>query len=198
MMQQVDLLADELKPRREPITPRQLLGAWLALVGVLLAAAAWQGIGMSTLADAHDERQRALDTLTADNEALRASIATTAEPQLITEVAQLRALFNQQSLMVEAVVGYAGRGDGFSGFLTDLAARPVEGVALQRIRLTDGGETIALSGETDVPINVPLLLKRLSDGDSFRGHRFDQLRLEALESGLLRFDIMGPAEETRG
>jgi hypothetical protein len=198
MMQQVNLLTDELKPKRDPLTLQQLLSTWLALLGLLMLVSVWQGFGIWSLESAHAERQQALETLTADNDALRASVSTAPEPELIAEVAAMRERFSLQSLMVDAVTGYE-RGDaGFSGYLTDLAVNHVDGMALQRIELADGGSRITLSGETEAPVNVPVFLKRLSDGDSFSGHRFDQLRLEAQESGLLRFRIMGPAEERKG
>lgn len=199
MMQQVNLLTDELKPRLEPLTARQLLIGWGVLAGLLLLVSAWQGLGVWQMAGERAERQSYWQTLTAANARLEAQVRTAPEPELVTEVETLRREFRTRSRMVDAVRGYEEVGaTGFSGYLADLAAQHVDGLALDRIELSAGGSHILLSGETEAPIHVPRFLRRLSDGGSFRGHRFDKFRLEAQDSGLLRFDIVGPAAEGRG
>lgn len=199
MMQQADLLVPELQPRREHLTLNQLLVIWGAFVAVLLVISSWEGIRAWRLATEQAQMQEHFQELARTNEALRSSFSTTPEPELITEVEELRERFRNQALMVNAVEDYEHASDeGFSGYLRDLAAQHVEGLALSRIELRDGGSRILLSGETEAPVNVPLFLKRLSQGESFRGHRFDGFELEALDSGLLRFDITGPERERSG
>lgn len=198
-MQQVNLLADEFRPRIEPLTARQLLVAWGGLVAVLAVVSAWQGLHAWSLAATETKREGEWRAMTQANEQLRASVASEPEQELVSSVQALRDRYRSQTQMVEAVRGYERSGDGgFSGYLTDLAAQHVEGLALDRIELRQGGSHILLSGETLAPIHVPRFLKRLSDGGSFRGHRFDEFRLEAQDSGLLRFDIVGPRPEAGG
>lgn len=199
MMQQVNLLSEDLEPHVEPLTLGQLAVGWGALVGMLLLVSAWQGFGLWRLADERAERAAELSALARRNADLQAEVRTEPQPELVREVAALRDEFRLQSRLVDVVEDYEHADDGgFSGFLTDLASRPVEGLALDRIELTRGGSHIRLSGETEAPVHVPQLLKRLADGESFRGHRFDEFRLQAEDTGLLRFDIVGPAEENRG
>jgi len=208
MMQQVNLLSEDLEPHVEPLTLRQLAMGWGAVVGVLLLVSAWQGFGLWRLADelglTPDELQKQLDELgirvqSTTTPLTEAEVRTEPQPELVREVAALRDEFRLQSRLIDVVEDYENADDGgFSGFLTDLASQPVEGLALDRIELTRGGSHILLSGETEAPVHVPQLLKRLADGDSFRGHRFDAFRLQAEDTGLLRFDIVGPAEENRG
>jgi len=199
MMQQVNLLSEDLEPHVEPLTLRQLAMGWGAVVGVLLLVSAWQGFGLWRLADERTERAAELSVLAQRNADLEAEVRTEPQPELVREVAALRDEFRLQSRLIDVVEDYENADDGgFSGFLTDLASQPVEGLALDRIELTRGGSHILLSGETEAPVHVPQLLKRLADGDSFRGHRFDAFRLQAEDTGLLRFDIVGPAEENRG
>jgi hypothetical protein len=199
MMQQVNLLVSELRPKREPLTLRQLALAWGGMVTVLLLTSSWEGIGVWQLAGEQADKETRWQELSSSNDTLRSSFTTTPEPQLITEVNALRERFHNQALLVNAVAGYEQSSQsGFSPFLQDLAAQHVDGMALSHIELHDGGSHILLSGETEAPVNVPLFLKRLSEGESFRGHRFDQFRLEAQESGLLRFDITGPERERKG
>lgn len=198
-MQQVNLLADDLRPRNEQLAPRQVLLAWGALVAILLGISGWQAVSAWRLADAHDAVEAQWRELAAGNATLRAAVEAVPEPELIDQVETLRALFNSQSLMVEAVRDYErGSEGGFSGYLSDLAAQHVPGLALSRIELHDGGNRIRLSGQTEVAVTVPRFLQRLSGGASFRGHRFDEFRIEALDSGLLQFDIVGPGANEPG
>lgn len=199
MMQQVNLLDDDLKPPREVLSLGHVVLGWSALLGVLLLFSAWQVFDTWRLGSNQVEAQTRWQALQDDNAALRADIEREPEIELVAEVERLRGLMREQARMVNAVQGYERAGDqGFSSYLTELAAQHVEGLALSRIELRDGGAYILLSGETRQPVNVPLLLKRLSTGERFRGHRFHEFRLEAQESGLLRFDIIGPAREHQG
>lgn len=199
MMQEVNLLVPELRPAPERLALGQVGAVWCGLAALLLAISSWQGIGVWRLASEKADKQARADVLSAANDSLRSSFSTTPEPQLVARVKQLRETLQNQALMVKAVKAYqGGSGRGFASYLEDLAAHRVDGMTLSRIELTDGGNRIQLSGETVAPVNVPVFLERLSDGDSFRGHRFDEFRLEAQESGLLHFDITGPAEKSHG
>lgn len=198
-MQQVNLLVGELKPRREQLGLGQLGAVWGTFAGLLLLASSWQGVGLWRLAAEQAEQQTLWQELTRSNETLRSSFDPAPEPALIADVEELRRRLDDQALLVNAVRRYEATHDGgFAPFLRDLAARHVDGLALSRIELYDGGGHVLLSGETVAPVNVPVFLKGLSEAESFRGHRFDELRLEAQESGLLRFEIVGPARERQG
>jgi len=199
MMQQVNLLDDDLKPRREPLSLRQLLAGWAVMVALLAVVSAGQAVSGWWLSDERAALEAQWRTVDQGNSELRASAQRKPDAELVSEVETLRALFSNRAGLVEAVQGYESASErGFSGYLTELAAQQMEGMALSRIELRDGGTYIALSGETARPVNVPQFLKRLSAGERFRGHHFDQFRLEAQDSGLLRFDIVGPAREHSG
>jgi hypothetical protein len=175
-----------------------LLLAWGGLVGVLMLASIWQGVGLWQLADGRADREAHLRTVTATNAGLAAEVRSEPAPELVSEVDALRDEFRLQSRLMDVVSRYHETDQtGFSGYLSDLAAQHVDGVALDRIELAGGGQVL-LSGEAEAAVHVPRLLKRLADGRRFRGHRFDEFRLEAQPSGLLRFDIVGPAEESGG
>lgn len=194
MKQQVNLLAEEHRPRREYLAPGQVVPAWLALLALLAVISGWQQIASWRMADASQRIESEWRALVARADALRAARDIDPEPELVEEVETLRGLFYSQSLLIEAVRDYERSSEGgFSGYFRDLADGRIPGLALSRIELRDGGSHILLSGETEVPVNVPRFLKRLSGGPSFQGHRFDEFRVEAQASGLLRFDIVGPA-----
>lgn len=199
MRQQVNLLADDLKPRRQPLSLGHLLAGWFAVVAVLGVVSAWQAVSAWQLAGDRAALQTQWQTLESGNSKLRGSLQREPEAGLVSEVETLRALFSNRAVLVEAVQGYEDASErGFSGYLTELAAQQMDGMALSHIELLDGGAHIALSGETEQPVNVPKFLQRLSAGERFHGHRFDEFRLEAQDSGLLRFAIVGPAREHSG
>lgn len=199
MMQEVNLLVAELEPKHEHLTLSQLVVVWGGFVAVLLVVSSWNGIVAWHLANQKAAKEEQFQRLSRTNEQLRSSFTTTPEPELITEVDELRERFENQSLLVNAVEVYEqASATGFASYLEDLASQRVDGMALSHIEFRDGGNHILLSGETEAPVNVPLFLKRLSEGQSFEGHRFDEFRLEAQDSGLLRFDIIGPERERQG
>lgn len=199
MRQQVNLLDDDLKPPREILALGQVFAGWCALLGLLLLVSAWQVFDTWRLGSSQIETQARWQALQDANAALRDDMDRGPEVELVNDVERLRGLLRDQARMVNVVQSYERAGDqGFSSYLKELAAQHMEGLALSRIELRDGGTYILLSGETRQPVNVPRFLRRLSAGERFRGHRFHELRLEAQDSGLLRFDIIGPALERKG
>ena len=199
MMQQVNLLVEDLRPRREALSLNQLITGWGALSALLVLVSAWQGVSIWRLEAQEHDRRVEWQAIERANAELRGEVAAEADPTLVEELDDLRRRFSAQAALVEAVRGYESRSErGFSPFLTDLAARQMDGMALSRIVLRDGGSHIRLAGETQAPVHVPRFLQSLSLGDSFRGHRFDELRLEEQASGVLSFDVVGPDRDRVG
>ncbi|MEZ5561273.1 MAG: hypothetical protein R3E86_22375 [Pseudomonadales bacterium] len=199
MMQQVNLLVAELKPRKEALTMRQLLALWAAFGGVLVLLSSWQGVDLWQQSAEHQEKRAQWQMINSANEQLKSSITTEPDPALLGEVESLRQIQANQVQLVAVVSGYeAQTRSGFSSYLTDLARYHVRGTRLNAIELLQGGLHIHLAGETLEPGNVPALLSKLSQGPSFKGHRFDAITLEEQEPGLLRFEIVGPDAEQGG
>lgn len=199
MRQQVNLLSEELKPRRELLSLTHLLGLWASVVVVLVLVSSWQGFSAWRLSAQRQAQETVYQRLVESNQALKQRANRPGDPELVTELESLREQLTLHTLLVDAVAGYEQSSrEGFSGYLADLARQHVEGLSLSRIEFRHGGSTILLSGETLTPVNVPLFLKQLSRGERFRGHRFDALELEAQDNGLLRFDIRGPVKEDKG
>jgi len=199
MIQNVDLLSGELRPRPEHLTLRQLVTIWMAFAGLLVSVSFWHGISTWRLAAEQADKQALWQALEQTNASLRATLNERASVDLVTEVETLRQRLENRALLMNVVERYEQTSErGFSPYLEDLASRRVEGLALTRITFSDGGSHILLAGETAAAINVPRLLKRLAESGSFRGHRFDDLELQALETGLLEFAITGPKPEGQG
>ena len=197
MRQQVNLLAEELKPRTQPLTPVQLLTVWVALVGILMLVSGTDTLSLWQMTTQRDDASAQWETLRSVNSELKAGVSA-ADPILQQEVDLLRKRRSDQRRLMDLLFGYQEKqSEGFSPYLSDLAEHRIDGMWLQQITLKQGGSQIHLNGRTLDPEVVPRFLKQLSLGDSFRGHRFQQFELKENEQGLLEFDISNP-EETSG
>ena len=197
MKQQVNLLADHLRPRREQLTISQLLLGWTAFAGLLTLVATWDGIGIWQLSSKQAETREQWQLLKDANERLRGTFSTDPDAALAAEVAELKAEQLERLQLMKLLAEYqAQQAGGFSGYLDDLATYNVDGIWLSAISLQTGGRWIQLKGVTTDPAKVPEFLRRLSDGESFDGHLFDAFELKETDAGLLEFDIVGPEEGT--
>jgi hypothetical protein len=198
-MQQVNLLIEELRPKREVLGLRQLVLAWAAFGGLLAVISAWQGFELWQLSAEQKEKADQVVALQRANAQLKASVAVEPDPVLQAEVEDMRHRQTSQQLLVGAVTDYEAASDGgFSPYLTDLARHHVKGMWLNRISFTNGGSRIRLTGQAVDPVHVPVFLQQLSRVGSFKGHRVDAFELQELEAGLLRFEITGPKEARSG
>lgn len=196
MKQQVNLLTDDLKPKRETLSLGQLFGLWAGFSVVLAVVSGWGGASLWQLTDEEAEKREQWRLLRQTNEQLKASYSENADPRLAAEVSELKADRAEQEQLIAALMHYrTDQAHGFSSYLDDLADHQVDGMWLSRITLMDGGERIQLQGVTLDPVHLPAFLQELSKGESFSGHRFDEFKLEETEDGLLEFDILGPEPE---
>ncbi len=193
MRQQVNLLTEELKPRIQPLNFTQLMAAWAALVGLLLLVSGGDGASLWQLASQHEETTTQWRTLRDANSRLKASVSEQADPALRLEVDNMRERRDEQRRLMDLLFGYESKqSDGFSLYLNDLARYRVNGIWLRQITLNEGGARIHLNGRTTNPEDLPLFLKQLSLGESFRGHRFQNFELRENDEGILEFDISDP------
>ena len=198
MTQQVNLLVDDLRPKRE------LLGARQALVGAAvftLLLAAYSIYGLVAVSRIDDQRQglaKQLSTLADANARARASINLVEEPGLAARVADLRSQLVSRTVLVAALSGTTnGRSAGFAKHFDELAAHVQAGLWLTDIELSGGGGHIRLAGMTLDPVLVPRFLKELGQGEQFVGHRFDTFELAVGEGGALHFTITGPDGDSK-
>jgi ribosomal protein L10 len=198
MSQQVNLLIDDLRPKRELLTARQtLVGA--ALFALVLAAYSIYGlVAVSRVDDQREGLAKQLATLAAANAKARASINLVEDPKLASRVADLRAELGSRTVLVAALSGTTnGRSAGFARHFDELAAHVQAGLWLTDIELSGGGGHIRLAGMTLDPVLVPRFLKELGRGEQFVGHRFDTFELVAGDGGALHFTITGPDGDSR-
>jgi len=198
MSQQVNLLIDELRPKRE------LLSAAQALVGAAVFAlllVAYSVYGLVAVSRVDEQRQglaKQLATLADANGKVRASINVVEDPKLASHVADLRSQLASRSVLVAALSGTTnGRSAGFAKHFDELAAHVQAGLWLTDIELSGGGGHIRLAGMTLDPVLVPRFLKELGEGEQFVGHRFDTFELAAGDGGALHFTITGPDGDSK-
>lgn len=80
---------------------------------------------------------------------------------------------------------------GFSAHLQSLARQHVDGMWFTEIRLLEGGNQLALSGQTRQPEFVPRYLQKLRSEPVFTGHQFRVLRMNTPtgQSNVLDFEL---------
>jgi hypothetical protein len=126
-------------------------------------------------------------------EALASTLAARAtDGALASSVGALSAELEAKADLLAQLGTKGGPNDlGFSSHLTGLARRRVEGLWLQSIRLSAGGQSLELGGQTLAPEHLPELLQLLGREPSFAGRTFKSLRLERApaDSGAIAFWI---------
>ena len=199
MQQQINLLTDDLRRRKEPLTFNQLLVVW-GVFGLLLGLlTTWDGISIWQLTSKHELSKEQTAMLTKANTALKAEFDVSTDPELQAAVDELRALRAEQRQLMNLLLGYqSDQQGGFSAYLDDLSRHALDGMWLSEIVLEAGGTRIALKGSTTDAILLPKFLQSLSEGSSFEGHLFDEFMVQEAKGGLLDFDIIGPHQEVSG
>lgn len=103
-------------------------------------------------------------------------------PELDREVAALErdVAFRRRLMNTIAPEGRAPQGN-FAEHLSGLARQHIDGMWLTEIQLQQGGQQMALLGQTKEPEYVPQYLQKLSGEAVFEGHRFRVLRIHVPE-----------------
>ena len=192
-MQHVNLLTDDLRPRRDPFTLRELLLVWAAFVALLLLWSAWQGFGWWQKSADRERIAAEVRQMESANATLLQQLNKEPDQALVSSVAELQAARREQALIRELLSGVA-TSDGFSDRLRDLAQFKVDGLWLESFSFAAGGEQIRLSGFSERAANVPLFLSALSAGAGFKGYAFDGFELRDSDNDLVEFEVSGPLE----
>ncbi len=180
------LTPEPLRARRDGFGIASL--ARIAMVMLLFAGALF-GFGSFRL---HQERaglagieaqRESLERELEAERARQAARASRADPK--AEVEGLRALRDARlSMLRDLKRGSSDSSAPFSGLLLGLARQDLEGVWLERIVLSDGGDAVALEGRTLRGEDVPRFLRRLGDEPGFADRRFRTLAIERTSDGM--------------
>ena len=91
-----------------------------------------------------------------------------------------------------------GNSDGFSEYLVGVAKHRVQGMWLNRLELTQGGNVIGIYGSTLRPELVPQFLQALAAEDSFRGSNFQVFAMQRDDENQNKVDFSLRTVSTSG
>lgn len=194
--QQIDLLIDELRPRR------QVLVAWHGLVVVAAGAATLVALSIAgavtldRLGDARTTLETQVAQLADVTASLSQSASLEADPALVARVAALERERAQRVALAELVTHSVDRDEGgYAPYLRQLALDHDPALWLTSIQIGDGGKRVELEGRARDASDVPRFLEQLATRERFAGHRFGGFEMTPEASGTLAFKISGPAKD---
>lgn len=176
-----------------PLSARQqvrLLGGGAALM-VVVYLGLWFTHGQKAdQFDQLDAQQKAVSEQLAAAKARKAQLEN--NPELDQAIARLESdvQFRRHLLDTLAPKGI-DLSQGFAEHLSGLARQHIDGLWFTEIQLQQGGNQMALLGQTRQPEFVPQYLQKLSEEHVFAGHRFRVLRMHVPEGkrGLHNFEL---------
>lgn len=190
-MQDINLLTEDLRPKRELFTFRDLMFVWGGFLALLLCFNGYQSIGWLSQGERAAEVREHLRTIQAANAALTAEAQRKPEPSLVASVAELNAVRAERELLATLLQDVA-TSDGFSERLEDLARFKLQGIWLDGVFFGDGGTQVRLRGFSETPGRVPEYLSALSAGAGFSGYSFEGFELSDAPNNLVKFELAGP------
>jgi hypothetical protein len=194
--QQINLLIDELKPRRVLLVAwhgAALIAATAILLGVWSAASAFAAAGLE---DSRDRLTKQVAHVVQVTASLHQSARLEADPQLVARVAGLQTEKARRLALIDVISKSVDQDTGgFSEYLQQLALDHDPMLWLTALIIGDGGKRLELEGLTLEARQVPQFLRRLTARERFVGHRFDGFEMAPDASGALAFRLTGPAKE---
>ncbi len=190
-LQQINLLTDDLLPRREVFTDRQLL-AGCALFAVLLCLLSlWDGWSLAKVRQQADTAARQLARLDAQLAELRKS-QEGGEQAMRAELERLREQRAAQAMLAQVLSEDGDKTrNGVAAAMVSLAESVVSGLWLQEIRIYP--QRLHLKGSALDAVLVPRYLQNIADGDRFDGLRFSSVEVSGSGSGgIVEFELKSP------
>lgn len=179
----------------------RVAAAIIVLLGVYYGISRFQLDQKSeVLLDLETERDRISDEI----EAFRDRVASEASPlDPEAEIAVLTAQRDARMSMLRDMLQRAAKSDAaFSNLLSGLARQDLEGIWLERIELSAGGDAITLEGRTLDAENLPSYLRGLGSEAGFASRRFRTFEIHRANTsapGLaFRIATLSDAAESEG
>jgi len=180
MQQQINLYLKIDRQRVDRFNVNSVLLGVAALVMLLAVACASIGFDNHSLQQQLLQRQAELESLKKDVNTSRETLRQLSDVRELDEAiirlerdAQMKhRIIDKLSAMPEE------SNSGFSGLLAALGKTLVSGMWFTAIHFDDGGENVALKGESRTPDLLPAYLQQLSEQPAFSGRRFSVLRMQ--------------------
>jgi len=204
MLQQINLYLKIDRKKVDRFNVVTVLACMAVLAVLLVLVCAGVGISNHALQQQLAQRQAELDALKKDVEVSRETLRQLSDVRelddaigrLDRDAQTKRRIIGKLAAMPEEANG------GFSGLLAALGQAPVNGMWFTAISFDDGGENVALKGESRTPELLPEYLQQLSAQPVFSGRRFSVLRMQqhAAAEGkaeVLAFELHSHADSTQ-
>ena len=200
-MQQINLYQSCLQKKKTRLSSRQLLIAMVLVSGLML------GLGLVYSLQV-GELEAELETVSAVQAAKMAQIETLqAQLQARRKNARLQAevdtlmleISNRQKVMKVLGEQRFGNIEGFTEHVSGLARQRLDGLWFTEVRISHGGQTLGLKGQTLKAELLPRYLQRLSTEMIFAGKAFETLSMSRNQDRPSRmdFELHGVGEELR-
>lgn len=202
MQQQINLYLKIDRQKVDRFNVTSILLGMGALALLLLLVCGGIGISNRALEQQLTQQRFELETLRKDIESSRETLRQLSDvrelddaiSRLERDLQLKRRVIGKLAAMPEEANG------GFSGLLAALGQAPVTGMWFTAISFDDGGEHVALKGESRTPELLPEYLQQLSAQPAFSGRRFSVLRMQQHadaenKTDALAFELHSRAEQ---
>ncbi len=176
MSQQINLYEARLRPSRDPLTGRRLLGAFALLLVLIVVSGGLARYG----AERSEADLRGVQAeLTASQQKLAARQVPAA---LQAQIEQTKASFAaRQAAMAVIDAGQIGDREGFSAIFTGFARQTSNDLWLSGFTVSLGGREIEIRGRALDAAGLPAYIQRLAAEPSFKGRRFAALDMRRVD-----------------
>jgi MSHA biogenesis protein MshI len=194
------------RPQVRLLDPNSVLGQappWGAVLGVRLAGGVVAvglaaGLGLHAAAGGYNLQA---DKIEQEVNTLRVSVAANPPSPIVKELDALRQKDAQQRQVQDTLQGsMAWSSQGYSDYLMALGRQTHPSVWITGLHVRGDGRDINLIGRTDNATALPDYLKRLGREERFKGRRFAQMEMSALDgsdatAGVVQFTLKGLRKE---
>lgn len=183
MSQQINLYEARLRPSRDPLTGRRLLGAFALLLALIVAVGA---LARAAADRAETELRSVQSELTAGQERLavlaKALSASQVSAGLQAQIEQTKApLAARQAAMALLDSGQLGNREGFSAILLGFSRQTSNDLWLSGFSVSLGGREIEIRGRALDAAALPAYIQRLAAEPAFKGRRFAALDMRRVD-----------------
>lgn len=182
-MQHLNLYSQIDRYVEPPFSARQLLrlsGGALVIMVAIYVMLLLAGGGLKKELNNLAQEQKSVEQQLAQLKARKSELEN--NPELDQEIALLQRNVDFRKRLLGTIDPEgSGSAKGFAEHLSGLARQHIDGMWFTEIQLHQGGQQMALLGETRVPAYVPQYLQKLATEPVFEGHRFRVLRMHTPE-----------------
>lgn len=177
-IQQVNLYLPELRPSRDWLSLNTVLLCVAGAVLLFIISYIYGNWASTRLREQVAVVEQQVSVARNQLEQTRTKARPLHNASLDTQAAYLEAAIRGREQVGQIISGQSlGNSGGFTAAFNALALHSSSSVALEHIRLTQGGGYLQLAGATNSPEDVTVYLQQLRDAPAFSGTRFGLLSI---------------------